>query len=130
MNAIADVATLALGGLLLLAALLAALGAVLGDRTDPALRERRRRLGVHARGRTADAMITETRDDLLYYSYTVRGVQYTASQDVSSLRASLPQDLSLLVGPAILKYAPDNPANSILICEEWSGFELRRAPSL
>jgi hypothetical protein len=55
----------------------------------------------------------------------VRGVQYTASQDVESLRERLPSDPERLIGVANLKYASNNPANSILICEEWSGL---RAP--
>jgi hypothetical protein len=29
-----------------------------------------------------------------------------------------------LIGPASLKYAPRNPANSILICERWSGLRV------
>jgi hypothetical protein len=26
-----------------------------------------------------------------------------------------------LLGPALVKFDPRNPANSIVICEEWSG---------
>jgi len=33
-----------------------------------------------------------------------------------------------LVGVANLKYSPKNPANSILICEEWSGLRAKGAP--
>ncbi|HEV2199877.1 MAG TPA: hypothetical protein VGR73_08640 [Bryobacteraceae bacterium] len=92
----------------------------------PEKRERRRRLQIHATGRLGDAVVTEVGDDLLYYSYTIRGVQYTASQDIAALRDRLPADLSRLVGPSQLKYVPKNPANSILLCEEWSGL---RAPA-
>lgn len=129
MNALADVAPLALLGLLLLAALAAGILAYLQSRTDPVARERRRRLEVNSRGRIAEAVITEVRDDSLYYSYTVRGVQYTASQDITSLRSLLPEDTAILVGPATLKYSVENPANSILVCEEWSGLQRVRTAS-
>ncbi len=31
----------------------------------------------------SDAMLVEIREDLVFYSYGVRGVEYTASQDLS-----------------------------------------------
>src|SRR5580704_1646144 len=91
----------------------------------PEKRERKRRLNVHRQGRLGDAMISEATDSTLYYFYTVRGVQYTASQDVSTLREFLPADAHRLIGVSGLKYSSKNPANSILVCEEWSGL---RAP--
>ena len=93
---------------------------------DPHKRERKRRLELHAHGRLGDALITEATEGMLYYAYSVRGVQYEASQDVSTLRELLPAEPERLIGPASLKYSTRNPANSILICEEWSGL---RAPS-
>ena len=54
-------------------------------RGTPEKRERKRRLNVHRQGRLGDAMITEATDETLYYSYSVRGVQYTASQDITSV---------------------------------------------
>ena len=95
-------------------------------RSNPEKRERKRRLDLHLHGRLWDALITEASDCMLYYSYSVGGVQYEASQDVSGLRELLPPEPERLIGPASLKYSPRNPANSILICEEWSGL---RAPS-
>src|ERR1700687_3967281 len=89
-------------------------------------RERKRRLELHRHGRLGDALITEATESMLYYSYSVRGVQYEASQDVSTLRSLLPPEPERLIGPASLKYSSRNPANSILICEEWSGL---RAPA-
>jgi hypothetical protein len=91
----------------------------------PEKRERKRRLNVHRQGRLGDAMISEASDETLYYFYTVRGVHYTASQDVSKLREYLPADPHRLIGVSGLKYSSKNPANSILVCEEWSGL---RAP--
>jgi len=99
---------------------------VLRVRGNPEKRERRRRLNVHRHGRLGDAIITEASENAIYYSYSVRGVQYTASQDIAALREHLPAEAHRLVGIASLKYATNNPANSILICEEWSGL---RAPA-
>lgn len=93
---------------------------------SPEKRERRRRLDLHQTGRLGDALITEASESMLYYSYSVAGVQYEASQDVSGLRELLPPEPERLIGPTSLKYSSRNPANSMLICEEWSGL---RAPS-
>jgi len=95
-------------------------------RANPEKRERKRRLELHRHGRLGDALITEATDAMLYYSYSVRGVQYEASQDLNGLRHLLPTEPERLIGPASLKYSSKNPGNSILICEEWSGM---RAPS-
>jgi hypothetical protein len=94
--------------------------------SNPEKRERKRRLELHQHGRLGDALITEATETMLYYTYSVRGVQYEASQDVSALREMLPPEPERLIGPASLKYSTRNPGNSILICEEWSGL---RAPS-
>jgi hypothetical protein len=85
-------------------------------------RERRRRLDVNARGRTGNATIIDVADGVITYTYEARGMEHTASQDVSALTAVLPADPATLTGrPAILKYLASNPANSIVVCEEWSG---------
>jgi len=68
----------------------------------------------------------EIRDDLLIYSYDVRGVEYTASQDISRLKSRMPGDLSA-IGAVFVKYDPRNPANSIVLAEEWSGLGRRQA---
>ena len=93
-------------------------------RGTPEKRERRRRLLVHQQGRLGDAFVTEASETTIYYEYSVHGVQYTASQDVTALRDRLPSTPERLIGTAHLKYMPKNPANSILICEEWSGLRL------
>src|ERR1700738_4811072 len=76
---------------------------------NPEKRERKRRLELHQHGRLGDALITEATDTMLYYSYSVRGVQYEASQDVSGLRELLPPEPERLIGPASLKYSTRNP---------------------
>jgi hypothetical protein len=94
--------------------------------STPEKRERKRRLAVNAQGRLGDALITEVSDGAVYYTYTVRGVTYAASQDVSTLEDRLPGSPERLIGMTGIKYLTRNPANSILLCEDWSG--LRKLP--
>jgi len=101
-----------------------AVWAALRSRSTPEKLERSRRLALQATGRLGDALLVEVQDDTLYFTYRVRGVQYAASQDITSLRDQLPEDPGRLIGMVGMKYSLTNPANSILICEEWSG--LRR----
>ena len=59
-------------------------------RLSPEKREQRRRLDINLNGRLGDALLTECDENTLYYTYQVRGVHYTASQDISALRDHLP----------------------------------------
>jgi uncharacterized iron-regulated membrane protein len=99
-------------------------------RLDPAERERRRRLRLHRMGRIAEGRVVEVlngsgleigAEELVVYNYEVRGVEYQAAQDVSFLRHKL--ELSGLASgrTASVKYDPQNPTNSIVLSEEWSG---------
>jgi hypothetical protein len=112
--------------LLALAVALVVLGALIGyrawkrSRIAPEERERRRRSALVAHGKMSDAMLVEIRDDLLFYSYGVRGVEYTASQDVSMLKQCMPPDFSTIDAVSV-KYDAKNPANSIVLAEQWSG---------
>jgi len=109
-----------------LAAVLAVLAAILGywawkrRRVSPEERERRRREMLVATGKMGDATLVEIREGHLFYSYDVRGVEYTASQDVSHLAAYIPNDMALS-GPVLVRYDARNPANSIVVAEKWSG---------
>ena len=94
------------------------------SRLTPKDKEKRRRLAVNQTGRIGDAMITDVQDDIIFYEYSVRGVLYTASQDISQLRDRIPSDPDRLIGPCGLKYTTSNPANSIIVCEEWSGLRI------
>ena len=101
---------------------------VLRVRRKPKDKEKRRRLDVNSNGRLGDATILDIRDDAIFYEYSVRGITYTAAQDISKLRELIPGDPQRLIGrPASLKYSYQNPANSILLCEQWSG--LRAGPA-
>ena len=73
-----------------------------------------------------DATVIDIRGDELYYSYTVRRIEYTAAQDISAVRDRLPTDPWVFIGPAMVKYSPRNPANSIVVCEDWSGLRDNR----
>jgi hypothetical protein len=103
------------------------IGGVLGyqawqrSRISPEERERQRRRALVAHGKMGDATLLEIRGDLLLYSYAVRGVEYTASQDLSALQAYLPSDLTSVVGTVLVRYDARNPANSIVLAEDWSG---------
>jgi len=98
---------------------------VLRIRRKPRDKEQRRRLDVNSNGRLGDATILEISGDAIFYEYSVRGVTYTASQDIAKLRELIPGDPQRLIGrPASLKYSSQNPANSILLCEEWSGLRV------
>jgi hypothetical protein len=115
-----DGITAALLCVLVVLLLTMAVRAWLRSRVSPAEKERRRRSMLHAAGKMGDANLVDIQDGLLTYSYAVRGVEYTASQDVSALKPFVPEDVASL-GPICVKYDPRNPANSIVLAEEWSG---------
>ncbi|HEY6341416.1 MAG TPA: hypothetical protein VIY49_07995 [Bryobacteraceae bacterium] len=119
----------ALGALAAILIAIAARIALQGLRRNPERRERRRRLHVNRTGRLGDALITEVSGELVYYTYSVHGVHYSASQDIAALREKLPPELGPWVGLANIKYSRKNPANSILVCEEWSGLRKGSARS-
>lgn len=120
---------------IMMAGLAGAVGALTGvaawlipgaRRLTPADRERRRRLYVNARGRTGNATIVDFHEGVVCYSYWIGGVKYTAFQEVTTLLEHLPADPdTLIAGPATFKYLARNPANSIVVCEEWSGLRFR-----
>jgi hypothetical protein len=83
--------------------------------------ERRRRTHLRTRGKMGDANLLEYREHMVVYSYAIGGVEYMASQDLSDLLTLLPEDRWSAIGPASIKYDPRNPANSIVLSEEWSG---------
>ena len=122
----AQAVTLALAGLLTV--LLAILGyrAWRNSRVTPEERERRRRDALAMHGKMGDAVLVEIREDLLFYTYAVRGVEYTASQDVSALTERVPHDYSSIASVAV-KFDPRNPANSIVLAEGWSGLRVEHA---
>jgi hypothetical protein len=110
-------------GLVGLAIVLVATAVWIGynKRNSPERREQRRRLFVNREGRLGDAMIVDVVGDTIVYQYQVSGVSYTGNQDVSALRQLIPGEIERLIGIVSIKYTQRNPANSIVLCEDWSG---------
>ena len=120
----------AVAATLVVVAVLLALGALVGyrkwkaSRITPEERERLRRTALATRGKLGDASLGEVRGEMVLYSYAIRGVEYIASQDMSSLHEYLPDEDSLS-GPVWIRYDPKNPANSIVLAETWTGLRAR-----
>jgi hypothetical protein len=84
---------------------------------------------LEARG--ADSSVSETSSlpdgsgptpDIIVYNYRIAGVTYECAQDVTALAQyvhGIRTDL-----PIQVRYAPHNPANSIVVAETWSGLRL------
>lgn len=104
-------------------------------RKSPEQRERERRERINAIGRITDGTVVDLCEEpgknghastvqLLVFNYDVAGVTYEASQDISHL----PQYAELHKGKlglhASIKYDPQNPGNSIVVAETWSGLRL------
>lgn len=100
-----------------------------GRRKSVAERERDRRLAVNLVGRITEGTLLETarspsdsKDSLLLlYRYSAAGVEYSAAQDISTLRHLVRMERCWPGQQAAVKYDPHNPSNSIIICELWSG---------
>ena len=98
---------------------------LLRKKESPEERERLRRLTVYKEGRVFEGLVTDVDEQLIHFSYNVSGVEYQATQDISALRYMLPSAVHLVIGPTSLKYLVNNPANSIVLCEEWTGLRQR-----
>jgi len=122
----AGTVSLALAGVLAVGAALIGYRAWKNSRVSPEERERRRRAALVARGKMGDATLVEMRGEMLFYSYYVGGVEYTACQDIGPLRSRLPAEPADM-GPVSMKYDPRNPANSIVLAEGWSGLREAKA---
>lgn len=94
---------------------------LLRRRISPDEAERLRRLDVGAYGRLLEGIVTDVHENTVYFTYSVRGVEYQATQDLSRLLDRIPGEMPTLIGPVTLKYITNNPANSIVLCEHWSG---------
>jgi hypothetical protein len=112
----AELMTVALAAVLLVSLAIFGYRAWQRSRVTAEERERRRCAQLVATGKITDAMLVEIRENLVFYSYGVRGVEYTASQDISRMAVDFSG-----VSAMSVKYDPRNPANSIVVAEEWSG---------
>lgn len=113
----------------LLLAVLALVIWLIRRRKSPDEMERERRLHVHAIGRMIEGQIVEgeifgpqsSGRILLCFRYHAAGVEYTAAQDVTTLAHLFTQENCIPGRPATVKYDPQNPSNSIVVCESWTG---------
>ncbi len=103
-------------------------------------RERRELLARSGRitdGQIMDTMITEARNaseistqadrpiptpQIIVYNYRIAGVTYECAQDVTALAEHVHGIRTDL--PVQVRYLPQNPANSIVVAESWSGLRL------
>jgi hypothetical protein len=115
-----ELTLIAMAAVLVLALALLAYRAWQRARVTPEERERRRCAQLVAVGKIIDATLVELRDSLVFYCYSVRGVEYTASQDLSRFMDAATVDFSGVSSMSV-KYDPRNPANSIVVAEEWNG---------
>ncbi len=83
--------------------------------------EAHRRQWLAQHGKLSGGEIVELEDGSLSYCYNVRGINYTATQDITRLAAYLPEDRWSIIGGVGVRYDPRNPANSIVLCETWTG---------
>lgn len=94
--------------------------------------ERLRRDYIHAVGRVTDGTVLDAHNEehdgreaqLVVYRYDVGGVSYESSQDVTRLRHRVDLHTCRIGLPASVKYDPQNPGNSVVITEQWSGLRL------
>jgi hypothetical protein len=116
----AELTTIALAVVLVILLAVAGYRAWQRSRVTADERERRRCAHLVAIGKINDARLVEIRENLVFYSYGVRGVEYTASQDLSQFLDVTAFDFSGVSAMSV-KYDPRNPANSIVVAEDWSG---------
>jgi hypothetical protein len=99
-------------------------------RKTPDELEQERRIHLSEIGRITDGTVIDVNEmqtsgsgelQLLIYQYDVAGVSYEASQDVSSLRHLVDLHSCRSGLMTSIKYDPNNPGNSIVIAENWSG---------
>ncbi|MCW5965695.1 MAG: hypothetical protein KIT83_16780 [Bryobacterales bacterium] len=111
---------------------LAGVSAVLLFRKQPDAdtRERLRLQALDEQGRLAPGDLDEVRDRLVFYSYEVAGVYYSAAQDLSIFPELTDEDLRALNGPLDIKFERSNPPNSMVHSTQWSGLGLAAQPTL
>ncbi len=106
-------------------------------RKTPEQLERERRLRLSTRGRIIDGTIIDAQEmtngngrtvQLLIFRYDVSGVSYEASQDITHLRQFVDLHTCKIGLPSSVRYDPQNPGDSIVVSEEWSG--LRMTPMI
>ena len=93
--------------------------------------ERERRAWLEGSGRITDGTVIDVQElaaskgypaaVVLIYKYDVAGVSYECSQDVTYLRHWINLHSCRLGVHTSVKYDPQNPANSLVVSENWIG---------
>jgi hypothetical protein len=95
--------------------------------------ERERRQFLVQSGRLVDGMLLDVCDveaadgrtlTMLLYSYSIAGVNYECSQDLTDIRGIVDAGQVRAGFPCTLRYQPGNPQNSIAVAESWSGLRV------
>lgn len=97
-----------------------------GSRITPEEAERRRRMRLSETGKMGDATLLEIHESYVIYTYDVRGVAYTASQDVTAFKEQIPPEAGSPETPIVVRYDARNPADSIVLAEDWNGLTMLR----
>ncbi len=98
-------------------------------RKTPDQLEKERRLRISLHGRITDGTVIDAQEiskdghnlQMLIFQYDVAGVSYEASQDITHLRQYVDIHTCKVGLPSSVKYNPQNPGDSIVIAEDWSG---------
>jgi hypothetical protein len=98
-------------------------------RKTPEQLEKERRLRIIVHGRITDGTVIDAQEitkdghtlQMLIFQYDVAGVSYEASQDITHLRQYVDIHTCKVGLPSSVKYNPQNPGDSSVIAEEWSG---------
>jgi len=95
--------------------------------------EQARRARLSIAGRLVDGMLLDLREmadesgrtrTFLFFSYSIGGVEYECSQDITVFREA-PQPAQVRAGfPCSVRYLPGSPENSIVVAEDWSGLRI------
>ena len=119
-----------IGGGVLLAGGIAALRFATRHKKTAQDLERERRELLDRIGRIIDGTVIDVVElhpnepnaaQLLIYNYDVAGVQYEASQDVTHLRQYVDLHNCRIGVPTSVKYDAQNPGNSMVVSERWTG---------
>jgi len=106
------------------------------QRKTPEEVERLRRITINRRGRVTYGQIVDMLEPqpgrqgarLVVFKYEVASVKYEAAQDIHALPGVVVQVRQATGQMVRVKYMVDQPGNSIVACEEWSGLFIFSPP--
>jgi len=123
-------------------AILAALLLILQRKPNPDAVEARRRALLVRSGRLVDGVVIDLYEQpphtnapgrtqlLVVYHYEIAGVNYECSQEVGLLAVAKEQNLLQSGLLCTVRYLPNNPHNSIVVAENWTGLHRRSSKAM